>query len=117
LGDRRNEELRAATVAVAQRVHMEQARELADSANAHIKMMGGAAAVAGAPSVGGAAGAGGSKAPVKRSAAGVEWEDQTMADWPENDFRLFVGNLGARSALLHRRSTLPPLSVFEPLSV
>lgn len=22
------------------------------------------------------------------------WEDPTLEDWPENDFRLFVGNLG-----------------------
>lgn len=22
------------------------------------------------------------------------WEDQSLADWPENDFRLFCGNLG-----------------------
>lgn len=22
------------------------------------------------------------------------WEDQSMADWPTNDYRLFVGNLG-----------------------
>lgn len=29
----------------------------------------------------------------KRSAAGQSWEDQTLAEFPENDFRLFVGNL------------------------
>ena len=30
---------------------------------------------------------------VKRSAAGKTWTDTTLADFPENDFRLFVGNL------------------------
>ena len=28
-----------------------------------------------------------------RSAAGQTWEDPTLTQWPENDFRLFVGNL------------------------
>lgn len=28
-----------------------------------------------------------------RSAAGKVWKDQTLSDWPENDYRLFVGNL------------------------
>jgi len=28
-----------------------------------------------------------------RSAAGETWTDPTLAQWPENDFRLFVGNL------------------------
>lgn len=28
-----------------------------------------------------------------RSAAGETWADPTLAQWPENDFRLFVGNL------------------------
>lgn len=30
---------------------------------------------------------------IKRSAAGKTWTDETLADFPENDFRLFVGNL------------------------
>ena len=30
---------------------------------------------------------------IKRSAAGKSWTDETLADFPENDFRLFVGNL------------------------
>ena len=30
-----------------------------------------------------------------RMAAGKSWVDSTLADWPENDFRIFVGNLGA----------------------
>jgi len=29
----------------------------------------------------------------KRSAAGTTWTDATLSDWPENDFRIFVGNL------------------------
>eukprot|EP01116_Phalansterium_solitarium_P011670 TRINITY_DN27430_c0_g1_i1.p1 TRINITY_DN27430_c0_g1~~TRINITY_DN27430_c0_g1_i1.p1 ORF type:complete len:304 (+),score=35.14 TRINITY_DN27430_c0_g1_i1:38-949(+) len=29
-----------------------------------------------------------------REAAGVTWEDPTMADWDPNDFRIFVGDLG-----------------------
>lgn len=30
---------------------------------------------------------------LKRTAAGQTWTDTTLADFPENDFRLFVGNL------------------------
>ena len=26
--------------------------------------------------------------------AGEVWEDETMDSWPENDFRIFCGNLG-----------------------
>ncbi|KAL6065373.1 RNA-binding protein 42-like isoform X1 [Balamuthia mandrillaris] len=33
-------------------------------------------------------------APVHRKAAGTTWEDPTLAEWPENDFRIFVGDLG-----------------------
>ncbi|KAJ0395996.1 hypothetical protein P43SY_000769 [Pythium insidiosum] len=29
-----------------------------------------------------------------RMAGGEIWEDPTMADWPDNDFRLFIGDLG-----------------------
>ncbi|KAI9183520.1 hypothetical protein H9P43_004438 [Blastocladiella emersonii ATCC 22665] len=29
-----------------------------------------------------------------RAAAGEVWEDKSLLDWPENDFRLFVGDLG-----------------------
>ncbi len=29
-----------------------------------------------------------------RKAAGEVWEDKTMEDWPENDYRVFCGNLG-----------------------
>ncbi|XP_027772835.1 RNA-binding protein 42-like isoform X2 [Solanum pennellii] len=34
------------------------------------------------------------KKAVPRKAAGQTWEDPTLAEWPENDFRLFCGNLG-----------------------
>ncbi|KAK1618217.1 hypothetical protein QYE76_023734 [Lolium multiflorum] len=34
------------------------------------------------------------KKAVPRKAAGQCWEDPTLAEWPENDFRLFCGNLG-----------------------
>lgn len=30
---------------------------------------------------------------IKRTAAGKTWIDPSLADWPENDYRLFVGNL------------------------
>lgn len=29
-----------------------------------------------------------------RKAAGEVWQDKTMEEWPENDYRIFVGNLG-----------------------
>jgi len=29
-----------------------------------------------------------------RAAAGKVWEDKTLEDWPENDFRIFCGDLG-----------------------
>jgi len=29
-----------------------------------------------------------------RTAGGKKWEDTTLADWPENDYRMFCGNLG-----------------------
>lgn len=31
---------------------------------------------------------------VPRKAAGQSWEDPTLAEWPENDYRLFCGDLG-----------------------
>jgi RNA recognition motif. (a.k.a. RRM, RBD, or RNP domain) len=34
------------------------------------------------------------KPPVRRRAGGQTWIDPTLADWPTDDFRLFVGNLG-----------------------
>jgi hypothetical protein len=33
------------------------------------------------------------KKPIKRMAAGKVWVDSTLDDWPENDFRIFVGNM------------------------
>jgi hypothetical protein len=35
------------------------------------------------------------KKPVKRMAAGKVWVDATLDEWPENDFRIFCGNLDA----------------------
>lgn len=32
--------------------------------------------------------------PVLRTAAGKVWEDPYMNEWPDNDFRIYVGNLG-----------------------
>jgi len=29
-----------------------------------------------------------------RAAAGTQWRDDTLADWPDADYRIFVGNLG-----------------------
>lgn len=34
-----------------------------------------------------------SQKPVKRMAAGKMWLDPTLDEWPENDFRIFCGNL------------------------
>ncbi|XP_078440665.1 RNA-binding (RRM/RBD/RNP motifs) family protein [Wolffia australiana] len=34
------------------------------------------------------------KRAVPRKAAGQTWEDPTLSEWPENDFRLFCGDLG-----------------------
>ncbi|KAI5072283.1 hypothetical protein GOP47_0012389 [Adiantum capillus-veneris] len=34
------------------------------------------------------------KKAIPRKAAGQAWEDPTLSDWPENDFRLFCGDLG-----------------------
>ncbi len=49
--------------------------------------------------------------PVVRMAAGKSWVDNTLSDWPENDFRIFVGNLGAEvdddSLLKHFQTRYP----------
>ncbi|KAG0497825.1 hypothetical protein HPP92_002535 [Vanilla planifolia] len=34
------------------------------------------------------------KKSIPRKVAGQTWEDPTLADWPDNDFRLFCGDLG-----------------------
>ncbi|XP_063937706.1 uncharacterized protein LOC108193255 isoform X1 [Daucus carota subsp. sativus] len=34
------------------------------------------------------------KKAIPRKAAGQTWEDPILAEWPENDFRLFCGDLG-----------------------
>ncbi|GMI84493.1 hypothetical protein HRI_002118600 [Hibiscus trionum] len=36
---------------------------------------------------------------IPRNAAGQSWEDPTLAEWPENDFRLFCDDLGNESSL------------------
>lgn len=36
-----------------------------------------------------------------RTAAGTVWKDNTLAEWPENDFRIFVGDLGKDSTDVH----------------
>ncbi len=36
----------------------------------------------------------GKKVGIVREAAGQRWVDPTLLEWPENDFRIFVGNLG-----------------------
>jgi RNA recognition motif-containing protein len=36
----------------------------------------------------------GEKRKVIRTSAGETWEDPSLAEWPENDFRLFAGDLG-----------------------
>ena len=32
--------------------------------------------------------------PVFRQAGGDRWEDKSLGEWPENDYRIFVGDLG-----------------------
>jgi RNA recognition motif. (a.k.a. RRM, RBD, or RNP domain) len=46
----------------------------------------------------------GTKRPHVRQAAGKVWVDPTLADWPDDDFRIFVGNLDptVTDALLHQ---------------
>ncbi|VAI75085.1 unnamed protein product [Triticum turgidum subsp. durum] len=34
------------------------------------------------------------KKTIPRRAAGQSWEDPTLTEWPENDYRLFCGDLG-----------------------
>ncbi|CAM8942012.1 unnamed protein product [Rhodiola kirilowii] len=34
------------------------------------------------------------KKSIPRKAAGQTWEDPTLAEWPENDYRIFCGDLG-----------------------
>ncbi|CAN0597618.1 unnamed protein product, partial [Ectocarpus sp. 12 AP-2014] len=59
---------------------------------------GGAAAAAAAAAAGGKDKVAKAKAEssnkFKRVAGGKSWEDETLAEWPENDYRLFVGDLG-----------------------
>jgi len=46
----------------------------------------------------------------KRTVAGKSWVDQSLSDWPEDDFRVFVGDLGNETnddVLAHAFSTYP----------
>ena len=80
-----------------QRSHSEQAGPaepaggaLADNAGAHATADGDA---------GGSGGDGGSEQPKRkrnhiREAGGTRWVDNSLDEWPKDDFRIFVGNLG-----------------------
>lgn len=41
-----------------------------------------------------AAASAGKRVGIVRAAAGERWVDPTLTEWPENDYRIFVGNLG-----------------------
>ena len=46
----------------------------------------------------------------KRTVAGKSWVDQSLLDWPEDDFRVFVGDLGNETnddVLAHAFSKYP----------
>ncbi len=49
---------------------------------------------AGASSGGGDGGKGKAKRVIDRTVAGMQWQDKTLLEWPEDDFRIFVGDLG-----------------------
>lgn len=44
-----------------------------------------------------------------RKAAGTVWVDNTLSEWPENDFRIFVGNLGKEITTDHLTKHFQPL--------
>ena len=48
----------------------------------------------GVPTAAAPVGPSGKKVGVVRQAAGQRWVDPSLLEWPENDFRIFVGNLG-----------------------
>jgi RNA recognition motif. (a.k.a. RRM, RBD, or RNP domain) len=59
--------------------------------------------------------------PHKRACAGEVWVDPTLDEWPENDFRMFVGNLGNEvtdemlsEPFLHMKSFVKARVVREP---
>ena len=59
-----------------------------------------------------------------RSAAGETWSDPTLAQWPEKDFRLFVGNLAKdlklnqlEQAFLRKSRGYGFVSVLDPKAV
>ena len=47
---------------------------------------------------GGGGATAGKKRPLMRSAAGETWADPTLADWPTDDYRLYVANLGPEAS-------------------
>lgn len=53
------------------------------------------------------------KKPHVRTAAGKTWTDATLSDWPDDDFRLFVGNLDplVTDAQLEQHFAVPYASV------
>lgn len=62
------------------------------------------------PSHVGSSSLGQQKMGVVRKAAGKVWVDTQLSDWPENDFRIFVGNLGKEvtdAVLAHAFSKYP----------
>ena len=50
---------------------------------------------------------------VFRSAGGDRWEDQSLGEWPENDYRIFVGDLGRGLLRACTRPTLNLLLLFR----
>ncbi|KAI3934163.1 hypothetical protein MKW92_043155 [Papaver armeniacum] len=53
------------------------------------------------------------KRAIPRKAAGQTWEDPTLAEWPENDYRLFCGDLGNE---VNDEVLSKPLQDFLPLT-
>ena len=50
------------------------------------------------------------KKPVVRMAAGTKWVDKSLEEWPENDYRIFVGNLSneVTDEMLHQHFSAYP---------
>lgn len=72
-------------------------------------------AAGGSHSVGGGGGGSTSAAPsgdrnISRTVAGQVWQDKTLLEWPEDDFRVFVGDLGneVNDDVLHAAFTRYP---------
>lgn len=52
-----------------------------------------------------------------REAGGKHWEDTSMSEWPENDFRLFVGDLGGEVSEELLKKTFNPYPSFVKCKV